>query len=39
MREVYAPDLSYGPIAVTLQQLDCLITERAVVKQQAADVL
>jgi hypothetical protein len=38
MRDIYAPNLSYGPIAITLQQLDCLITERAVIKQQAADV-
>jgi hypothetical protein len=38
MREVYAPDLTNGPIAIALQQLDYLITERAVIKRQAADV-
>jgi hypothetical protein len=38
MREIQATDLRYGTIAITLQQLDCLITERAVIKQQAADV-
>jgi hypothetical protein len=38
MREVYAPNLRDGTITVTLQQLYYLITERAVIKQQAADV-
>jgi hypothetical protein len=38
MREVYAPNLSNGTVTATLQQLDYLITERALIKQQAADV-
>jgi hypothetical protein len=32
MREVYVSDLTNGPIAITLQQLGYLITERAVIK-------
>jgi len=38
MSEVYAPNLINGPIVITLQQLDYLITERAVIKEQATDV-
>jgi hypothetical protein len=38
MRQIYAPKLSNGTITATLQQLDYLITEGAVIKQQAADV-
>jgi hypothetical protein len=38
VREIEAPNLSNGTIAAPLQQLDYLITEGAVSKQQAADV-
>jgi hypothetical protein len=38
MRQIYAPKLSNGAITATPQPLDYLITERAVIKQQAADV-
>jgi hypothetical protein len=39
MRDLDAPNLSYGTITVILQQLDYLITERPVIKQQVTDVL
>jgi len=38
MRKIQASNLRNRTITATLQQLDYLITERAVIKQQAADI-
>jgi hypothetical protein len=38
IREIEATDFRNGTITTTLQQFDYLITERAVIKQQAADI-